>query len=69
MRKDVTTATQSRKKLDPQKLKQYLDRKDTIKAHRQMEYITEACDAAMPRIKPASAIINLNTGVQQRYPN
>lgn len=44
----------SRRKLDPQKLKQFLDGKDVPNdACQLMEYITGACDAAMPRLKPA----------------
>ncbi|XP_026811330.1 uncharacterized protein LOC113552686 [Rhopalosiphum maidis] len=43
----------SRKKLDSQKIKDYLDGKEMPRnAHQLMEYITGACDAAMPRVKP-----------------
>lgn len=44
----------SRRKLDPQKLKQFLDGNDvTNNAHQLMEYFTGGCDAAMPRMKQA----------------
>lgn len=44
----------SRRKLYPQKLKQFLDDKDIPNnAQQVMEYIKGACDATMPRIKPA----------------